>query len=111
MPTSMPTSMPASNFLSTQNPNQTMNSPITQPPTLKTLRDRNGKSLKKGSIVRIQNSGHGRITAVFPKKGTVNIGSIFGGKIHSKGVPIHTIFEDEQNWYEAWSQSERYQSM
>jgi hypothetical protein len=76
----------------------------------KTLPDKNGQLLRKGSIVKTQN-GHARITAVFPGKQTVNLGSIFGKRILARSVPVGQVYEDEDAWYNAWSQSETYMSM
>lgn len=64
--------------------------------------------IKKGSIVKYDNSWF-RVTYV--TKNTVNLGSIFGGKIYHKGVLKTDVVEDEANWYTNWSKSEAYQSM
>lgn len=77
----------------------------------KTLTDKNNRTIQKGSIVCLPNGGHARVTAVFPGTKTVNVGSIFGSKVHEKGLSLNSIYEDEARWYEAWSQSERYMSM
>jgi hypothetical protein len=76
----------------------------------KTIIDKNGQTLKKGTIVKTQ-TGHARITAVFPGKQTVNLGSIFGKRILERSVPACQIHEDEAAWYNSWSQSETYMSM
>lgn len=77
----------------------------------KTLTDRNGKTLRKGSIVKIGNGGHARITALFPSKQTVNLGSIFGKRVLDRSIPVAQIIEDEATWYDSWSRSETYMSM
>lgn len=77
----------------------------------KTLTDSSGKTLHKGSIVKIGNGGHARITAVFPGKQTANLGSIFGKRILDRSIPLSQIVEDEATWYESWSKSETYMSM
>ena len=77
----------------------------------KTLTDRNGKTLRKGTIVRVQDGGHARITAVFPGKQAANLGSIFGKRILDRSIPVAQIHEDEATWYDSWSRSETYMSM
>jgi len=64
--------------------------------------------IKKGSIVSFEN-GNYRVTSV--KGGKVNLGSIFGKYIYYKGIPIEDMFENEEQWYKKWSQSESYMCM
>lgn len=80
------------------------------PTSAKLLKDRNGKTINVGSIVRFQ-QGHRRVTAVFVGSQTVNLGSIFGGGKLVKRVPLADVYEDEEAWSRAWSQSETYMSM
>jgi hypothetical protein len=77
----------------------------------KILTDRNGNPLRKGTIVKVQDGGHARITAVFPGKQTANLGSIFGKRILDRSIPVTQIYEDEASWYDSWSRSETYMSM
>ena len=66
----------------------------------------------KGCIVHYQD-GWQRVTAVFLKKGTCNIGSIFGGRGRfsgiKKNIPLSEVYEDEAAWYAEWQKSESYQ--
>jgi hypothetical protein len=64
--------------------------------------------LKKGMIVKYK-GGWGRLTRV--TKNTVNIGGIWGQGRLQKGVPITEVFEDEANWYKAWTKTETYRCM
>lgn len=64
--------------------------------------------IKKGSIVSFEN-GNYRVTSV--RGGKVNLGSIFGKYIYHKGIPIEDVFENGEEWYKKWSQSESYMCM
>ena len=68
----------------------------------------------KGSVVRYK-TGWQRVTAVFPKKGTCNVGPIFGGRGRfsgiKKGIPLSEVYEDETACWSAWEQSETYRCM
>jgi hypothetical protein len=66
------------------------------------------KPIVKGSIVKAR-CGWYRVSAVIA--GTVNLASVFGGKIWFKRVPLAECVEDEAAWYANWQQSETYQSM
>jgi hypothetical protein len=68
------------------------------------------KPIVKGSVVKYQD-GHMRVTAVFPNRGTCNLGTIFGSKVQLKGVRLNDVTEDEEAWYAAWTKSETYLSM
>ena len=72
------------------------------------------KEITKGSIVKypINGSepwGHYRVSAVIAD--TVNLKSVFGSKIYYKRIPIDQVQEDEDAWYQEWTQSESYMSM
>lgn len=61
--------------------------------------------IKVGSIVSIKN-GYGmyyRVTSY--RGGKVNLGSIFGKTIYSKGVPVENVYENEKKWYREWSKN------
>jgi hypothetical protein len=64
--------------------------------------------IKKGHIVCHQ-GGHYRVTSV--RGGKANLGAIFGKGIYHKGVSVHDMFEDENEWYKQWSKSEIYMCM
>mgnify|MGYP001604600846 CR=1 FL=1 len=70
--------------------------------------------ITKGCVVRYK-EGWQRVTAVFPKRGTCNVGPVFGGRGRfsgiKKGIPLSEVYEDEAAWYEAWTKSEAYQCM
>ena len=74
----------------------------------KTIKDRDGKEIQKGSIVKYGN-GHYRVSAIIGQ--TVNLKSIFGSKIYYTRVPAVEVVEDEAAWYAEWQKSETYQSM
>lgn len=79
---------------------------------MKTLIDRFGKTIQKGTVVRYKfEDSWMRVTKVNPKQKTVNLGGIFSGVIHYKSVPIDAIYEDDAAWFEHWQKSEAYQSM
>jgi hypothetical protein len=66
--------------------------------------------IKVGSIVSIKNeSGYYRVTSY--RGGKVNLGSVFGKTIYHKGVPVENVYENENEWYKKWSQSETYMCM
>jgi len=71
--------------------------------------------IKVGMVVKYLNpedkkkNGHYRVTRV--TKTTVNLATIFGGRICYKQVPLSQVTEDEASWYEGWTRSETYMSM
>lgn len=64
----------------------------------------------KGCVVRYKD-GWKRVTAVFPKKGTCNVGPVFGIGSIKKGIPLSEVYEDEGEWFQHWQQSETYRCM
>ena len=66
------------------------------------------KKVVKGSIVRFENGWY-RVTRLTSK--TVNLGGVFGNTVYHKGIPLELVYEDEDNWYKRWSQSESYMCM
>lgn len=75
---------------------------------MKTIKDRNGKEITKGSIVRYGN-GHYRISAIIGI--TVNLKSVFGSRIYYQRIPAVEVVEDEAAWYKLWQESETYKCM
>ena len=66
--------------------------------------------IKTGSIVSLKNEkGYYRVTSY--RGGKVNLGSVFGKTIYHKGVPVENVYENENEWYTKWSQSESYMCM
>jgi hypothetical protein len=66
--------------------------------------------IEVGSIVSIKNeSGFYKVTSC--RGGKVNLGSVFGKTIYHKGVPAENVYENENEWYKKWSQSETYMCM
>ena len=68
------------------------------------------KPIQKGSIVKYED-GYFRVTAYFSKGQTMNLGSIFGGKIYHRGVSEYDVKEAHDEWYEGWTKSETYMCM
>jgi hypothetical protein len=70
--------------------------------------------ITKGCIVHYKD-GWRKVTAVFLKKGTCNIGPVFGGGSRfsgiKKGIPLNEVYEDEAAWFQEWTQSESYKCM
>jgi len=68
------------------------------------------KEIKVGSIVSIKGeSGYYKITNY--RGGKVNLGAIFGKSIYHKRVPVENVYENEDQWYNKWTQSETYMCM
>lgn len=68
------------------------------------------KEIKVGSIVSIKGeSGYYKVTNY--RGGKVNLGAIFGKSIYHKGVPIENVYENGDQWYNKWTQSETYMCM
>ena len=72
------------------------------------------KEIESGMVVAYtapgeKRSGWYRVRKV--TKNTVNLGSIFGGRLYHKGVPKDQVKEDGDAWYRNWQQSETYQCM
>lgn len=66
--------------------------------------------IKKGSVVLYKDGhSHYRVRSINSK--TVNLCTVFGGKMRHKGVPLTDVIEDEAAWYAAWQKSETYQCM
>ena len=70
----------------------------------------------KGSIIKLKEryaegelKGFYRITSI--RGQYANLGSIFGGHIYHKRVPLEWLIECESEWYERWSKSETYMCM
>jgi hypothetical protein len=77
----------------------------------KTLTDRNGKTIHRGSVV-CTDQGWLEVRSVYLGSKTVNLGPIFHSpKVTKKHVPLADVYEDHEAWYEQWSKSETYQSM
>jgi hypothetical protein len=68
------------------------------------------KPIEVGSVVAFS-EGYYKVSALWTRKGTANLKSIFGSTIHHKGVPITSLREAEEEWYEKWTQSETYKCM
>lgn len=70
--------------------------------------------ITRGCIVRYQD-GWRRVTAVFPGKGTCNIGPVWGGRGRfsgiKKGIPLSEVYEDGAAQWTAFEQSETYRCM
>lgn len=77
---------------------------------MKTLIDKNGKVIHKGTVVH-HKEGWYQVMSVNMKRQTVNVGGVFTNRIYEKDVPLDMIYEDRDNWYENWSKSETYKSM
>lgn len=77
---------------------------------MKTLTDKNGKTLHKGTVVHYK-EGWVQVMSVNMCRQTVNIGGIFTNRIYEKDVPVHAVYEDHDAWFAAWQKSETYQSM
>ncbi len=85
--------------------------------------DNNNTEIRKGSIIKFQHTAPhgwkkdtvrtyeamGRITRI--TKTTVNVASVFGGKIFAKQVPISGVTECAEEFYDNWRQSETYRCM
>jgi hypothetical protein len=78
--------------------------------TDKTLTDKNGKTIQKGTIVHY-GDGWVKITSVSTKKKTVNLTSVFTSSPYNKSVPLSEVYEDYDNWIKYWEQSETYMCM
>lgn len=68
------------------------------------------KPIVKGSTVKYQGKFY-KVTAIFARLGTANLGQIFGSHIYHKGAPIADMVEAHDEWYGHWRQSETYQCM
>lgn len=77
---------------------------------MKTLTDKNGKTIAKGTVVHFKD-GWVRVTSVNKTRQTVNVGGIFSGRVYEKDVPLYEVYEDDAAWFESWQKSETYQSM
>jgi hypothetical protein len=66
------------------------------------------KEIKKDSIVCYKD-GWKRVSARF--KNTVNLKSVWGSKTLHKQVPLSEVKEDEEAWYNRWTESEHYKCM
>ena len=73
-------------------------------------------NLKAGDVIKVVDrysegvmSGYYRITSI--RGMYANLGSIFGGHIYHKRVPLEWLIECESEWYERWSKSETYMCM
>lgn len=64
--------------------------------------------INSGSIVKFE-GGFYRVTRC--TKNTVNLASVFGGRIYHKGIAKAEVTEAGAEWYDRWSQSETYQCM
>jgi hypothetical protein len=74
----------------------------------------NERPIVKGDVVRYKD-GWQRVTAVFPGKGTCNIGPVWGGRGRfsgiKKGIPFSEVYEDGDAQWAAFEKSETYQCM
>lgn len=78
---------------------------------MKTLRDQNGKEIRKGTVVHYKD-GWKKVTAVFVGNQEVNLSGVFFSKvITEKHVPLNDIYEDNAAWAQWWQQSETYRCM
>jgi hypothetical protein len=78
---------------------------------MKSLTDRNGKEIRRGTVVRYK-SGWVQVSAVSVGKRTVNLAYVWDiSKIYHKGVSVDEIFEDGDAQYEQFSKSETYMCM
>ena len=64
--------------------------------------------IHKGSTVK-HKDGWYVVSAKF--KNTVNLMTIFYGRVVLKKVPLNEVEEDYDNWYQHWSESESYKCM
>jgi hypothetical protein len=93
--------------------------------------DKHGTEIKKGSIVKYNDQNgemrkiwkvgtsteftlvpqvhQGRITRITSK--WANIGTIWGGMVFAKKVPLTELTECAEQFYDAWSKSESYRCM
>lgn len=93
--------------------------------------DKHGTEIQKGSIVKYNNQNgemrkkwekgasikftlvprvhQGRITRITSK--WANIGTIWGGKVVDKKVPLTELTECAEQFYDNWSKSESYRCM
>ena len=53
--------------------------------------------------------GYYKVTSL--RGGKVNLGSVFGRSIYYKGIPVDEVYECQDKWYAAWSQTEYYRCM
>lgn len=99
------------------------------------VKDKNGVELQVGTIVKFQEGTReeyvdrivnpdgsftiqyktvpqmatGRITRLTSK--WANVGSVWGGKVFAKQVPVQELIECSKEFYKAWSESESYRCM
>jgi hypothetical protein len=74
------------------------------------------RELGTGSIVAFKDTkndreknGYYKITSI--RGGKVNLGSVFGKSIYYKGIGVDEVYECQEEWYAAWSQTESYMCM
>jgi hypothetical protein len=68
------------------------------------------KEIKVGSIVSIKGEpGYYKVTSY--RGGKVNLGAIFGKSIYHKGIFVEDVYENGDQWYNRWTQSETYMCM
>jgi len=66
--------------------------------------------IKTGSIVKLNDKkGYYRVTSLRNNK--VNLGSVFGKTIYHKGIDVTQVTECENEWYNAWRQTDAYMCM
>lgn len=64
--------------------------------------------INQGSIVSYE-GGFYRVTRC--TKNTVNLGSVWGGKVYHKGIAKSEVTEASESFYEYWQKSESYMCM
>lgn len=64
--------------------------------------------INKGSIVTYQ-GGFYRVSNC--TKNTVNLASVWGGRVYHKGIKISEVTESAAEFHEQWSKSETYMCM